>query len=595
MPSRMLAATLVGLIAVLLVPARPVAAVTDASDGVEGSLAEAVALFDPLFDAEAAHGVAADMDRYYRVRGNEGYMRSLGILVEYLEDGGFGDDAGDAIELYDFGPVRPAWTPRSASLDVISPDVGTLHAFSDESGLERTFLCVNSFPTPPEGLVAPVVRYEPSRPAETYAGTIVYSADWPSATLFARAVEEGGAWGVISGYLPDYNEPDVYRDTIRFSYVPYNAERRGFGLNVSPSKAKVLERLLNSGAVYVRVRIEAHFSESRASTLVARIRGTDPEAGTIALAAHLDEPGANDNASGVATMAEMATCYLGAIRNGRLERPRRGMTFIWGQEFECTKEWLATAPGPVDAGMIIDMVGQDFASNGALPLVERVPDPGAIWDRPPLDIHSEWGRGDVRESDLHGTYLNDYVMAAMHARAAGRDWPVRSNPFEGGSDHESFLERGIPAVLVWHFTDPYYHTSLDRIDKVSATELANVGVATLGLMHHVGHAGLQRASEVLDIVMAAARRRLAVEADNARSFLEVEAVAAHDVQREAVLTRERRILSAWGRWYREAVLSLERFEPNTSAAGWPAFQRRVDQAVAELRQLEWDLVESLEG
>lgn len=584
---------LLGTWAAALVLLGAASAAVPASDGDQSSLVEAVAAFEPVFDAQAAHALTADLDRYYRVRGNEGYAHSVAAVVEYLEEAGFGGDPGDSLDLLDFGPVRPAWTPLSASLEVISPDVGTLHAFDDESGLDRTFLCVNSFPTAPEGLVAPVVRYEPSRPAETYAGTIVYSGEWPSETLFARAVEEGGAWGVISAYLPHYNEPDVYRDTIRFSYVAHNPERRGFGLNVSPAKAKVLERLMSSGAVYVRVRIAARFSESRAATIVARIRGTDRDAGTIALAAHLDEPGANDNGSGVATMAEMAACYLEAIRNGQLERPRRSITFIFGQEFECTKEWLATGPGPVDAGLIIDMVGQDFASNGALPLIERVPDPGAVWDRPPLDVHSEWGRGDVRESDLHGTFLNDYVMAAMHARAAGRDWPVTSNPFEGGSDHESFLERGIPAVLMWHFTDPYYHTSLDRIDKVSASELSHVGVATLGLLHHFAHAGLPRAAEVLDLVIAAARRRLEVEASNARAFLEVEAVAAHDVQREAVLTRERRILSAWGRWYREAVLSLERFEPSAAADGWPQFQARLDEAVAELRKLEHELIEAL--
>ena len=95
----------------------------------------------------------------------------------------------------------------------------------------------------------------------------------------------------------------------------------------------------------------------------------------------------------------------------------------------------------MDLAIVIDMVGEDPEENGALPLVERMPDPGAIWDRPPLDVHSEWGRGDVRVGQLSGNFLNDYVMAAMHERQKRVDWPVRSNPYEGGSDHESFLER----------------------------------------------------------------------------------------------------------------------------------------------------------
>ena len=31
----------------------------------------------------------------------------------------------------------------------------------------------------------------------------------PSETLFERAVRQGGALGIVSGYLPEYNEPDV--------------------------------------------------------------------------------------------------------------------------------------------------------------------------------------------------------------------------------------------------------------------------------------------------------------------------------------------------------------------------------------------------
>ncbi|MEZ5289129.1 MAG: hypothetical protein R2712_30865 [Vicinamibacterales bacterium] len=32
----------------------------------------------------------------------------------------------------------------------------------------------------------------------------------------------------------------------------------------------------------------------------------------------------------------------------------------------------------------------------------------------------------------------------------------------------------MPALLNWHFTDRYYHTNLDTIDKVSAAEMGHV-------------------------------------------------------------------------------------------------------------------------
>ncbi len=562
-----------------------------ASPGDGSTLADALTQVQQCFDQDEALALVAALDPHYRMRGNQGYIRSLDALYSKLQESGFdtaSGDGGDTVELHDFGPVEPSWTPFNASLSVYSPDVGVLHSFDSEAGLERTFLCGNSFPTRPEGVLAPLVEFEHSKPVESYAGTVVYGS-LPAETLFVRAVQQGGALGVISSFLPAYNEAETYRDSIRYSSVPYDAERKGFGMNVSAAKRDVLERLLGGGMVYVKVLINSRFSESRSRTLVARIAGSDPQAGTIALVSHIDEPGANDNASGAASTVAMAAGYLRAIREDRLPRPRRSITFLVGMEFECSREWLRATSDAVDLAVIIDMVGQDPRTNGAVPLVERMPDPGAIWDRPPLDVHSEWGRGDVRQSDLKGSFANDYVMAAMDARKAETGWPVRSNPFEGGSDHVSFLERGIPAVLMWHFTDPYYHTNLDRLAEVSADELANVSLATLALVHHFAQAGYERAEEVLAIVMSAARVRLEAEARNAVAYLDT--VADDPTRRALVSDRERSILVAWSYWYREAVLSIEDFEPtHRRSPERTALEAHIDEALVELRDLEqWAL------
>ncbi|RKY20943.1 MAG: hypothetical protein DRQ55_06030 [Planctomycetota bacterium] len=576
-------------------PAAPALSAPDPADE-DTSLAAALKLAAPHFDKQLAYDLVAEIDPYYRMRGNSGYLRSLEACHRVLSEAGFaspGSDALDELEFHDYGPVLPAWTPFSASLSVYSPDVGVLHSFDTEAGAERTFLCGNSFPTRPDGLIAPLVRFEHSKPVESYAGTIVYG-DLPAKSLFARAVQQGGALGVISSFLPEYNDPDFQRDAIRYSSVPYDAERKGFGLNVSPAKRDVLNRLIGGGMVYVKVVINSRFSDSRSRTLVATIAGSEDRAGRVAVVSHVDEPGANDNASGVATTVAMAAGWSRAIKAGELPRPRRSVTFLIGMEFECSREWLRSISDSVDMALIVDMVGQDASSNGAVPLVERMPDPGAIWDRPPLDIHSAWGRGDVRQSDLEGSFLNDYVMAAMGARKQANGWPVTSNPYEGGSDHESFLERGIPAVLLWHFTDPYYHTSLDRLEEVSPDEMENVGVATLALLHHFCQAGYERADEVLEILTDAARLRLETEAENAVRFLV--AVADDPARRALVGDRERTIIAAWSHWYREAVLSMEEhFEPGGSRDDdRKALEAHIDDAVAELRRLERQALSALD-
>jgi len=42
-------------------------------------------------------------------------------------------------------------------------------------------------------------------------------------------------------------------------------------------------------------------------------------------------------------------------------------------------------------------------------------------------------------------------------------------------DHTPFLERGIPAVDIIDFDYPYWHTTADTLDKVSAESLVRVG------------------------------------------------------------------------------------------------------------------------
>ena len=62
---------------------------------------------------------------------------------------------------------------------------------------------------------------------------------------------------------------------------------------------------------------------------------------------------------------------------------------------------------------------------------------------------------------MRGHLLNDLHLAVALRRARDTGWVVRTNPYEGGSDHTVFTRAGVPALLNWHFTDRYYHTNLD--------------------------------------------------------------------------------------------------------------------------------------
>ena len=123
--------------------------------------------------------------------------------------------------------------------------------------------------------------------------------------------------------------------------------------------------------------------------------------------------------------------------------------------------------------MSLDMTGEDTTKTGGTFLIEKGPDPTAFWQRP-SDPHTEWGASEVDRSLLRGSFLNDLHLAVALRRARDTGWVVRTNPYEGGSDHTSFTKIGVPALLSWHFTDRYYHTNLDTIDKVSPAEMGHV-------------------------------------------------------------------------------------------------------------------------
>jgi hypothetical protein len=201
----------------------------------------------------------------------------------------------------------------------------------------------------------------------------------------------------------------------------------------------------------------------------------------VAVASHVQEPGACDNASGVAGLCESARSLADLLTSGEVEWPARSVVFVWGDEILQSRVWLERWLGlgrVCVAGFSSDMTGES-RDTGAIALIERHPDPGALFTLPP-DQHTPWGAGEVDEADLSPNGL------AIVARCAMADvgfleggWPSADHPWEGGSDHDVFIEHGIPACLFWHFTDFTYHTSLDRLGFVDAEEMRRTGVALL--------------------------------------------------------------------------------------------------------------------
>jgi aminopeptidase YwaD len=295
------------------------------------------------------------------------------------------------------------------------------------------------------------------------------------------------------------------------------------------------------------------------------------------LVAHVQEPGANDNGSGVGTLQAIATALVGSARGRGLDRPARTLTFIWGDEIRASREWITSRPEEakqVQYMMSLDMTGEDTAKTGGAFLIEKQADPTAVWDRP-SDPHSEWGAGQVKADFLKGSLLNDLHLAVCLRRARDTNWVVRTNPYEGGSDHTVFAESGVPSLLNWHFTDRYYHTNLDRPDKTSALEMVNVGVSVATTAWFLAAADDRDAMAVAELLAASADARVALEKKQGAALVAAASDKARAEETEAA------VLAAWRKWYSEALDSVRRLPVTPISA---AVEARISQAQQRLKQ-----------
>ena len=525
------------------------------------------AVIDPVidalwtgFDQPTAFEHVQFISQFWRLPGNHGYDVSIDRIRERLTSAGFAPGAD--------GSAPHAWVeeyPNSGrSWEHSVGTVALVHnGKPDEIVLsrdrERLALCINSFSTDPAGVVAPLVDVGAGRDAD-YAGKTLKGAvvlgDADAGALWHKAVVSGGALGVISTDLPRYLDADppnarVRRpraewDILQWSSIPYDDARTGFGFKASPRAATRLREAIRATpgtAPSVHITIVSQFTQNPVRTLIAEIPGRSLPGERIVIAAHVQEPGANDNASGVATGAEMAVALVKAVAAGRVPPPERTLTFLFITEISGSRQWLqshAAAAKQVKYMFSMDMTGEDVTKTGGWFLIERSPDPGAVWDRP-FDPHTEWGRGNVSAAGLRGDLINDTHLTVCERVAAKTGWIVKTNPYEGGSDHTVFGTAGIPSVLDWHFTDRYYHTNFDTPDKTSPAEMRNVGVAVAASAWLFASANEAAALDVAQVVASAGRGRLAKEQDTTTTLPSAaEAVAA------------------WRKWYGEAVRSVER-------------------------------------
>lgn len=237
--------------------------------------------------------------------------------------------------------------------------------------------------------------------------------------------------------------------------------------------------------------------------VTATIPGADPKLKEeeIVFSCHLDhqQPGANDNASGCATILEVARTFQELFNEGKLTRPARTIRFIFPPEIEGTMALLNAKPEL--AKRIKAVVHMDMVGGG--------PETKAVFHvtRGPMSLPSfvhdvAWAFAEFVNEQSYQYAATGKATYPLLSPEGGKE-PLRAefSAYTMGSDHDVYQDSffAIPAIYLNDWPDRFIHTNLDAPAKIDPTKLKRV--AFIGAASGYFLAGMEK--DTAQVVLAA--------------------------------------------------------------------------------------------
>jgi hypothetical protein len=236
----------------------------------------------------------------------------------------------DGRSMYGDWKAPLGWSCISARLEIHDPltDRGRVLGDFKKQPLQ---IVAWSGPTPPDGIVAPVVRIEDAAELETRAkevrGRIVFTPADPR--LFKKRLAELGVAGVVTSFCPEASHlPKACAWIGSWSDDPQgtafiDGDTPLPAMVISPEQGVELEILMEREQVRLKLLVDAHYSEATVPVVCGYIDAELQE--EVLAVAHAFAPGANANISGSAVVMESLHALQEATRSGALPPIRRGI------------------------------------------------------------------------------------------------------------------------------------------------------------------------------------------------------------------------------------------------------------------------------
>ncbi len=420
-------------------------------------------------------------------------------------------------------------------------------------------------------------------------GKIVLGYGHPGA-IHNQAVFKRGALGVVS-YLSD--RPLDYPDVVKIASIrPYRSEDgRGptFGFTVSHRRGEQLRQMLADGqTLMVEAKVKAELYASEYENVIAVIPGTDLKHEEIVLTAHLchNRAGANDNASGSASLIEIARAITELTAKGEIPPLRRTLRFIWVPENIGNAAFAATHPEIIDrmiCGINMDMVSQYLNENNATYFFLRTPDSLPHYLNDVVANFADYvGRNNTESLDFRYALPNPIVSLT-----GSRDnFRYKIVPFESGSDQYIYNDSGIgvPMVFFLVWPDAFYHSHQDNPDKCDPTTLKRGGFIAAASAIFAGSASSQEAFPLTGEVSWRSLGRISADMERSLSHLNSASAGKRDsAYKEAVNIAEYSFFRE-----KKTLQSIMELEPESSE-----LQTLVENSVKNLMSHKADIFQSI--
>jgi len=375
-------------------------------------------------------------------------------------------------------------------------------------------------------LTAPVVFIGRGDDPKNYEGKdvrgkIVLAGDAMPDDVKETAIHRFGAAGVLFYFTLPSNSGDNQDANydLHWSAWGKNGVPSTFGISLSNNEYGFLRKLIEEGReVVVKVKIDAEIKQGDDAvfeTLDAAIPGSEFPEEEFLLWAHIDHalPGAVDNASGCATILEIARTLQALIDHGAVPRPKRTIRFLWLPHVTGLYMYLSRHPekiGKIRGGLSMDSVGiSQSAFSNYFSLSKPSHSLPSYWVAVLEDL-AEHLRERTNRNVLDWKNLDN-----LFAPEGSRDqFNMLVVPYNAGGDEMQSNTNtvGIPTISIGSAPVPPRHSQVNFLSYIDPTGLRRAAYLGAALASVFGWTDGGNVERLVDIVYERGRESLTREA-----------------------------------------------------------------------------------